>query len=458
MGEVAVTQRPPIQGPVTQRSETQTAATEGLAANGVARPSEDAVRRLMSSGAALMSNSMLTSALGVVFWVVAARMVPTDRLGRDTAAGTLMLGIASAADLNMNVTLPRLLPQLGWRSRGFTYRAYAACCATALAAAGAVALISSKTETSMAFLGTFPVGLMFAGACVGWGIFALQDSVMTALGAARWVPAENALFGVLKIVLLVVLAARHYEHPVLLAWVIGMAVLLPPVNVFVERLLRTTANLAPRLTLRGREATRSALLRFLAWDYGGSLAQQAAVAALPLVVVGEVGQRENAYFSIALSCALALDGLFVAVCAPLTVEAATQPATAAQLARRALIRFGAILVPCLLLIAALAPLLLKPFGEEYVQHATTSLRLMTLAAIPQALVHLWGVLQRHDGATFRIAVLQACSTVLLIGLLLVLVPKYGLTGAGIAWLATHLTIAAVLFPSPLRRLRVETHA
>jgi O-antigen/teichoic acid export membrane protein len=412
----------------------------------------------MSSGAALMSNSMLTSVLGVVFWVVAARMVPAERLGRDTAAVTLMLAIASAADLNMNVTLPRLLPQLGWRSRGFTYRAYAACCATALAAAGAVAVISSRAETSMAFIGTFPVGLMFAAACVGWGIFALQDSVMTALGAAKWVPAENALFGVMKIVLLVVLAAHDYEHPVLLAWVIGMAVLLPPVNLFIERLLRTTSQLAPKLTLRGREATRSALLRFLAWDYGGSLAQQAAVAALPLVVVGQVGQRANAYFSIALSCALALDGLFVAVCAPLTVEAATQPAAAAHLARRALIRFGAILVPALLLIAALAPLLLKPFGEEYVQHATTSLRLMTLAAIPQALVHLWGVLLRHEGATIRIAVLQACSAALLIGLLLVLVPKFWLTGAGMAWLVTHLTIAAVLLPSLFRRLRVESHA
>ena len=150
--------------------------------------------------------------------------------------------------------------------------------------------------------------------------------------------------------------------------------------------------------------------------------------------------------------------MLVAVCAPLTVEAATQPAAAAHLARRALIRFGAILVPALLLIAALAPLLLKPFGEEYVQHATTSLRLMTLAAIPQALVHLWGVLLRHEGATFRIAVLQACSAALLIGLLLVLVPKFWLTGAGMAWLVTHLTIAAVLLPSLFRRLRVESHA
>src|SRR3954462_4592509 len=147
MGEVAVTQRPPIQGPVTQRSETQTAATEGLAANGVARPSEDAVRRLMSSGAALMSNSMLTSALGVVFWVVAARMVPVDRLGRDTAAVTLMLAIAAPADLNLNVPLPRLIPQLGARAVSFTLRSYAACSVVAVVVAGLVALVSSRTES-----------------------------------------------------------------------------------------------------------------------------------------------------------------------------------------------------------------------------------------------------------------------------------------------------------------------
>ncbi|MDQ1630730.1 MAG: hypothetical protein QOJ32_3035 [Frankiaceae bacterium] len=425
---------------------------------GITHPSEEAVRRLMASGAALMSNAMLTSVLGVVFWVVAARMVPTDRLGRDTAAVTLMLAIAAASDLNMNVTLPRLLPQLGRRSRQFTYGSYAACCATALVAAAAVALVTSHTEGSMAFLGTFPVVVLFAAACVGWGIFALQDSVMTAFGAARWVPVENALFGVLKIVLLVVLAKADYEHPVLLAWVVGMAVLLPPVNLFIARLLRTTAHLRPSLTLRGKEATRSALVRFLAWDYGGSLAQQAAVAALPLVVVGMVGQRSNAYFSIAMSCALALDGLFIAVCAPLAVEAAAEPDTASQLARRAMFRFGAILVPMLVLVTVLAPLLLRPFGPEYVEHATTSLRLMTLAAIPQGLVHLWGVLLRHEGATARIAIVQALNTIMLVALLLFLVPRYWLAGAGLAWLVTHLVTAVFLLPTLYRRLRLETHA
>ncbi|MDQ1647969.1 MAG: hypothetical protein QOG60_26, partial [Frankiaceae bacterium] len=68
------------------------------------------------------------------------------------------------------------------------------------------------------------------------------------------------------------------------------------------------------------------------------------------------------------------------------------------------------------------------------------------------------VLLRHEGATARIAIVQALNTIMLVTLLLFLVPRYWLAGAGLAWLVTHLVTAVFLLPTLYRRLRLETHA
>jgi hypothetical protein len=47
---------------------------------------------------------------------------------------------------------------------------------------------------------------------------------------------------------------------------------------------------------------------------------------------------------------------------------------------------------------------------------------------------------------------------MLVALLLFLVPRYWLAGAGLAWLVTHLVTAVFLLPTLYRRLRLETHA
>src|SRR5215204_6812635 len=65
---------------------------------------------LLRSAHSLVVNAILSAALGMTFWVVAARLYPTDSVGRDSALIAAMLQISTVAQLNMSNALVRFMP------------------------------------------------------------------------------------------------------------------------------------------------------------------------------------------------------------------------------------------------------------------------------------------------------------------------------------------------------------
>src|SRR5690349_4671220 len=57
-----------------------------------------------------MTNTAMTSVLGVVFWVVAARLYSSSAVGRDSALISAMMAISVFCQLNLNNALARFLP------------------------------------------------------------------------------------------------------------------------------------------------------------------------------------------------------------------------------------------------------------------------------------------------------------------------------------------------------------
>ena len=93
----------------------------------------------------LMLSNGLTSALGLVYWTIAAKAYPTEVMGASSAALSMMLFLSGAAQLNLRPALLRLLPESGVRAAWLVRRTYAltiivsALTATLVFAGGAVA-------------------------------------------------------------------------------------------------------------------------------------------------------------------------------------------------------------------------------------------------------------------------------------------------------------------------------
>ncbi|MDX6702483.1 MAG: hypothetical protein QOF26_2709 [Baekduia sp.] len=410
-------------------------------------------RALVGNAVRLMASTAAQAALGVVFWIVAARSFTAPVLGVDAALITTMMTLSIVGQLNLGNALLRFLPQLGDRSAAWIVGAYGTAVATSAVLAGAFVLVAPSISSHFGLLEGAGAALGYVLAVSGWVVFVLQDAVLVGMRRTGWLLVENLSFGVLKLAALPATAALGVQHGVVVAWVAPLVLLVPAVNVLIGvRLL--PAHVA-RVAQPGEllQATRRRLLAFLGQDYVGVVLSQATLTALPLVVVASLGDRANAYFYVAFSLASLLDVLVYNAVTALVVEAAHDEARVRELARAAVWRLlGPVSALALLLVAA-APLLLVVFGPAYPHEATDVLRLLACALPFRAAVFLFDAVCRIEGRGTPIVLTQIAGFVLVLPLAIALAGPLGLAGAGVAWLAGSVVVALAVAPMLVGVLR-----
>ena len=122
------------------------------------------------------------------------------------------------------------------------------------------------------------------------------------------------------------------------------------------------------------------------------------------------------------------------------------------LARTVARRFVHFFVPGTVLIVSAAPLILIPFGEDYVREGTPVLRVLACACIFQATIALYISVARLRGLGLRLAVNGALTVLLIVGTLVLAAPL-GLVGFALAWLGASAVVALSILPSLFRFCR-----
>jgi O-antigen/teichoic acid export membrane protein len=293
-------------------------------------------------------------------------------------------------------------------------------------------------------------GAWFVAATVGWSIFALQDAALTGLRSALWVPLENGLYGLLKIVLLVLFAVGAVGNGVFVSWTLPVLILLVPVTWLI------VGAILPR---HARESgqdeqvpQRRTVARYMAGDYTGQLLTQASTSLLPVLVVALLGVREAAYILPAQTIFTALTLLALGITSSLVVEGARDEARAHTYAVAVLRRIAVTVVPAAAAVAVAAPWLLELFGPQYRAGATGVLQLLMVSMLPRLVTVLYGTRCRLQNRTGRIAVLQAVQAAILLAGTVAMAPILGLTAVGWAALLSQAVPAVVLAPTVARWL------
>jgi hypothetical protein len=418
------------------------------------RITRDVADPLLRSAYSLTLNVVLTSTLGFGFWIAAARLVPASTVGRDSALISAMVTLSLIGQLNLHFAILRFLPVVKIDATRAVIGAYAVAAAFSALIGSLFVLIAPDVAHNYRFLSAkWGIGVSFVAAMTLWGIFALQDSVLTALRRAPWIPLENATFGVLKIAGMVVLFVLGVSHPVFLAWVIPMALLLIPVNYLIF------AKIIPNRPERGSEASPverfgwSGLRRFFVHEYFAGIFMQATSTLVPVLVVGLLGTTQNAYFYIPFTVVGAFDLVFLNIASSLTVEGAISESSLPRLTLLVVRRFGAALIVGVAVLIAGASLFLLPFGANYVHGGASVLRLLACASAFRAIIALYVVRARIEGSTMRILAIQASTFTLVVASSVVLGQARGIQGIAMAWLIANAVIGCVAAPRVLQTLR-----
>src|ERR1044071_9215002 len=160
---------------------------------------------LYRTGYYLILGTGVTSVLGVGFWALAAHSYSARVVGLNAAAISAMTLVAEACTLGLSAVLVRYLPVAGSSTRRLVSRSYAITVSLALAFGLLAALTTGVWSPKLNFLSSDGWLIGFVLATGATTIFTLQDSVLTGLRAAKWIPLENSLYALAKLLLLVVL-------------------------------------------------------------------------------------------------------------------------------------------------------------------------------------------------------------------------------------------------------------
>ena len=400
---------------------------------------------------ALMANTAGNSILGLLYWVLAARTFPDAAVGRGNALIALMMLVSTFTQLNWSGALIRFLPRAGRSARQMLLTAYLM--ATGLAAVAAAAVMAychfARAPDDPLYVSA-GVAVWFVVATVAWSVFNLQDAALTGMRSAVWVPLENGLYGLVKLVLLVVVARTSLSDGVFASWTIPVIALLVPVNLLLfRRILPRHATAEPDAPPPGRRV----LARYMAGDYAAQAFTQLSSTFLPVLVVSLLGAAQGAYYLPAQTAFAAMGMLATAITSSLVVEAARDEQATHRLARAMLRRICVLVLPAGAFVGLAAPWLLELFGSQYRAGATTVLQLMMLSLLPRVPVALYVTKCRLDNRTGTLALLQFTQAALVIGGTAVFAPTAGLVAVGWSVLAAEVVPALAVARPVARWLR-----
>ncbi len=407
--------------------------------------------QLFRNAYALMLNTGISGVLGVGFWLAAAHYYTADAVGQGSAAIAAMKFLAGLTAVTLTGALARFIPVAGRATGRFIFRTYAGSSAAVAFAALIFLLTLDVWGPSYRFLHGPVNGLGFIAAVVAWSLLTLQDGVLTGLRSALWVPVGNTVFSLVKLGLLVAFATALATTGVFVSWVVAIAFSVVPLGWLVFRRLvprhvEATDGKADPPTLRE-------MGRFLAGDYTGSLFSLAVVYLVPVIIASQVSSADNAYFYITTTIGGTVNLLAINMGASLTVEGSHDPAQLAANTRAALRRMARIMIPVCGLLFLLAPYVLHVFGADYSAAATPLLRWFAVGAALRVVMETYFAVLRAQSRTAGLAWLQGLLCVLVLGLTLLLLPRMGLTGAGVAEISSLAVIVLIAAPKLWRVVR-----
>jgi len=391
-----------------------------------------------------MGTTLINAALGMLFWVAAARLLPTEVVGAGAGAISALQLLSIGGGGGLHFTLMRYLPIAGTRRRQLVFATYGIGVGSALVIA-AVFLVFFAAPLNVGFLTSSSLAAAVFLLGVGFTVISsLQDAVLLGIRKPLLVPLENFAFGMLKLALLITFATARNSWVLLGSWIGATAVMVVLVSIVLLRV-------APDPSI-SRLPSRQVLRRFSVGHTAVGVAAWIPDFLVPLIVLTMLGGEANAHYYGAWTLAFAARLLVANMASALTVEAASEVDSFGRLARSTVRLAAWVLIPTVAVLVVGAEPILRIFGPSYVE-AATLLRLFAVSIIPSAIVAYAIADDRHHGRFISALVITASGTAVTLVLDVILIPLAGITGAGIGWLCGQTVAAsiALLTIGPLRR-------
>jgi O-antigen/teichoic acid export membrane protein len=407
----------------------------------------------------IMATTVVNSALGAVFWVVAARTFSTREVGLGAALVAAVMLAATLSNLGAGPTLIQILPtRRAGRDWSRTFNACMGAGLGAAALAGCIALfILPLLSPGFSVVRESAYRVAVVGGVVVWTASTILDFAFVAERAAGKMLTRNAAAATLRLALVlcfVALGARS-SLSILSAWAGSTAVAL----LFGAAVLLPGLHRGYRPEARGVATEARRLVPPFVGHYFISVGGMIPMYILPLLVTALLSATANAYFYTTWMLCSVFFMVSPAVAAALFAEGSHTEGSMHQKARSSAVIIAALLsVPMVVLLLG-GRFVLALFGLGYAQHSYVLLVLLVVSAVPDAMTNVYVSVLRVEQRFRAAAALNIGMGLGVLALAWWLLPLVGVAGAGLAWLIMQVAgSAVVVIDICLRRAKLVPRA
>lgn len=402
-------------------------------------------RGLVRTATNLLSSTVITAGLGVVFWAVAARTFSPEEVGEGNASLSAATLLALIAQLSLGSICSRYVPRAGRFTGWILRRIYVVVTVCAVLVGSASAIVFSDPDDDSGMLGR----VLFVLGVLALSLFAIQDQALLGLGRSAVIPVENTIFSIVKIALLPVLASITVVSGIFLSWILsaGAAVVVVSSYLF-SRVIPARERLPESMPLPPRRELRPLLLS----QYFASVTSQLAILGVPIVVTVRLGAEQNGYLAIAWLVGASFSALLSNISQSFCYHVRSGDAITTVSSRKLIAMMFVVGVVGGLVVIIAAPLILSVIAPGYQDVATPALRLIGLAVPFFTPRSFWSTFMWLENRLWSVTASYLTIGVGTLGLTWVLAPSMGISSAALALLVSNAVVGVVALPAIARRI------
>jgi len=385
----------------------------------------------------LMANTVVTSGLGFIFWMVVARLYAEAEVGLGAAIISAMSLLALISGLGLDVSLIRFLPKAD-KPVDLINSCFTLSGTIAMTAATVFIIGIGLWSPALGFIRENAIfSLAFIVFTISWTLSHVMNSVFIARRRADFALSKSTIYSLLKLPLPIILVLYFQTFGIAASWGIahGVAVVIS-LFLFLPR-VQNSYRPKPRLTLEVIKNIR----RYSTANYFARLLSSAPSLLLPIMIVNLLGAEQNAYFYVAWMIGVLLFSIPASVSQSLFVEGSHFEVDLGVNVRRSFRFIFLLLIPVTVLLFLLGKWLLLAFGAGFPANALTLLWVLVLSSIPLAVNSVYKTILRVTDRMRELMVLSGFTALVVLVGSYFLTAATGILGVGYAWLAAQVLVS-----------------
>jgi O-antigen/teichoic acid export membrane protein len=444
---------------VTVEAWPEPPQTRSLLGRLVAAVSSDSLTR---NSVGIMGTTAINAGLGYGYWTLAARLMPAAAVGLGSAVISAMVVLSLLVHLGAGAGLIARLPK---RRRGqewlvtFTSVQLVSMLVTLVAAAAAVLPLGEAVGPLHVLIASPGLACIFVLGAVFWTSSDLLDYVFIAERRSGLMLARNGVTSLVRVLGLIPLAlTAPGRGPLDLAGTWALSGLLGTVAGLV--LCHRRVHRLSWTGLSGARAELVALARSSMMHHLVSVGGLIPTYLLPMAVTARLGAQDNAYFYVTWMVGSAIFMISPAVSSALFAEGSHDASGLRRTSLTCLTRtLGVIVVPAAAL-CLIGRFVLHVFGAHYATAGYALLIVLILSSFPDTVTNVAIATMRVRDMLPGAVLLNGSMAVIAVAGTWFLAPRFGIIGAGYAWLGAQLVgalgvaaCARYWLPTPVARHR-----